>query len=78
MEIIANNIANAQSTRTPNGGAYRRQEVVFEAIINENDRNRPGGVCAAEVMDDPSEMPTVFNPGHPDADADGFVTLPNV
>lgn len=81
MEVIANNIANAQTTRTPNGGPFRRQDVVFEAALAEQTRTGPAGlrgVRAAEVVDDPSELPRIFNPGHPDADADGFLTLPNV
>jgi len=87
MEVIANNIANAQSTRTPAGGPFRRQDVVFEAALAEAGPGRSaaaaqagglGGVRTAEVVDDPSELPKVYNPGHPDADPDGFVTLPNV
>jgi flagellar basal-body rod protein FlgC len=85
MEVIANNIANAQTTRTPDGGPFRRQDVVFEAALAEHlaPRDSRGanwlrGVRAAEVVDDPSELPRIFNPGHPDADADGFLTMPNV
>src|SRR5262245_38728286 len=77
MEVIANNLANAQTTRGPNGGPYRRQDVIFEAAIGEH-RGGPNGVRAVEVVDDQSELPRVFNPGHPDADADGMLTLPNV
>jgi len=84
MEVIAQNIANAQTTRTAAGGPYRRQEVVFEAAMAEV--MRPGssprtgmhGVRVVEVVPDPSESPRVFNPGHPDADREGFLTLPNV
>ncbi len=84
MEVVANNIANANSTRTPQGGPYRRQDVVFAAVLGQRLRATQGGVAlgggvrAADVVDDPSELPRVFNPGHPDADADGFVTMPNV
>jgi flagellar basal-body rod protein FlgC len=77
MEVIANNIANAQTTRSPNGGPYRRQDVVFETVLG-NHKQGGQGVRAAEIIDDPSELPKIFNPGHPDADADGFLTLPNV
>ena len=78
MEVIANNIANAQTTRTANGGPYRRQDVIFEAALGDQNQRGPHGVRAAEVVDDPSELPRIFNPGHPDADSDGYLTLPNV
>lgn len=83
MEVIANNVANAMATRTPGGGgAFRRQEVLFEAILN--DQAGPGespglgGVRVVGVVDDPTELPRIHDPGHPDADAEGFVTVPNV
>lgn len=81
MEVVANNIANASVTRTPEGGAYRRKDVVFEAVMT--DANRPGqsglgGVRTVGVVEDMSELPRLHQPGHPDADADGFVTMPNV
>ncbi len=86
MEVIANNIANANSTRTPEGGAYRRKDMVFEAVLDraamtgvEGKRGKHlGGVRSLGVVDDRSEMPQVYNPGHPDANAEGFVTMPNV
>jgi flagellar basal-body rod protein FlgC len=85
MEVIANNIANALSTRGANGGAYRRQEILFEAVMNEQSLGNPaasgsglGGVRVAGVVDDRSEMPRIFDPSHPDADDGGFVTMPNV
>ena len=83
LEVVANNIANAFTTRTPQGGPFRRQDVVFAAILNDQvrggrQRGPLGGVQAVEVADDPSELPRVYNPGHPDADASGYVTMPNV
>lgn len=81
MEVIANNIANAQSTRSANGGPYRRQDVVFAELLG---GARPdgtpvlGGVQAVELIEDPSELPRVHMPGHPDADKDGYVRMPNV
>jgi flagellar basal-body rod protein FlgC len=82
MEVIANNIANAQSTRTPGGGPFRRQDVVFETVLAQHAKagtaGALGGVRTVDVVDDPSEPQRVYNPGHPDADADGFVSLPNV
>ncbi|MFO0966546.1 MAG: flagellar basal body rod protein FlgC [Gemmataceae bacterium] len=82
MEVVAQNIANAHTTRTPQGGPYRRQQIVFSALL-EQQRGRGrtpamGGVQVVNVIDDPSELPRIHQPGHPDADADGFVTMPNV
>jgi flagellar basal-body rod protein FlgC len=83
MEVIANNVANAFSTRTPQGGPFRRQDVVFAALLNNHVKagqgtSSLGGVRAVDVVDDPGELPRVYNPGHPDADGNGFVTMPNV
>jgi flagellar basal-body rod protein FlgC len=82
MEVIANNIANAQSTRSANGGPYRRQDVVFSELVS----GRTGGdghlvlqgVEAVERVEDQSELPRIYMPGHPDADAEGYVRFPNV
>ncbi len=79
MEVIANNLANAFSTRSVTGQPYRRKDVVFEAVL----RNRLGkaeldGVRVAGIEDDPSDFIRVYQPGHPDADADGYVLYPNV
>jgi flagellar basal-body rod protein FlgC len=82
MEVIANNVANANSTRSANGGPYRRQDVVFAEVLG--GAMKPGGlpdlrgVQPIEVVEDPSDLPRVYMPGHPDADAEGFVRLPNV
>lgn len=88
MEVAANNIANANSTRTSSGGAYRRQQVIFAADMEHAlstggaiaSRKQPqlGGVRVLGVEPDESELPTVFNPGHPDANASGLVEMPNV
>lgn len=81
MEVIANNIANANSTKSANGGPFRRQEVVFAELLGKAaDGGTPtlGGVQAVEVVEDPSELPKVYMPGHPEADPDGMVTMPNV
>ena len=84
MEVVANNIANANSTRTPEGGAYRRRDVVFSAVFNEHVRSqasmssRLGGVRVMSIQPDRSELPLVYNPSHPDSNADGYVTMPNV
>src|SRR5436309_460453 len=84
MEVVANNIANAYSTRSPNGGPYRRQEVVFSAVLNERlrgagqDKQPLGGVRVDGISEDASDFSRVYNPGHPDADTEGFVLMPNV
>lgn len=84
MEVVANNIANANSTRTPEGGPFRRQDVVFSALLddrlNSTGAGNPhlGGVEIVGVQDDQTEFPRVYSPGHPDADASGMVTMPNV
>ena len=71
LDVISQNIANAETTRTPEGGPYRRKVVVFE-------RGLAGGVRAGEVLEDTSRGSLDYEPGHPDADANGFVRRPNV
>lgn len=77
LETISNNLANATSTRTPAGGPYRREMPVFQEILNQ-ETGMAQGVEATGVVKDQSTLPRVYNPGHPDADAQGFVTMPNV
>lgn len=91
MDVIANNLANSQTTRTENGTPFRRQEVVlqsnsqtFAGVLNKEvaARVQPGGegggVRVVEVAEDPTPNRRVYDPGHPDADADGYISLPNV
>ena len=89
MEVIANNVANALSTRTAAGGPYRRQDVLFESVMQDQMEGgvkaaappggmRIGGVRVVGIQDDMSELPRLHDPGHPDADSDGYVTMPNV
>lgn len=87
METVANNIANASVTRTPEGGPFRRKDVVFETALSRSSQFHSGtanttsglaGVNVVGIVDDQSELPRIHNPGHPDADPDGFVTMPNV
>jgi flagellar basal-body rod protein FlgC len=81
MEVIANNIANANSTRTANGGPFRRQDVIFAEVLGRaGSGGLPalGGVEAVELVEDPSEFVLAHMPGHPDADANGMVRMPNV
>lgn len=75
MRIIAENIANANSTsRTPGGDPYRRQVPVFEPLRTDAGQ----GVKMVRVTPDQSEFKTEYDPGHPSADAEGYVKLPNV
>ena len=79
MNVIANNVANALTTRTPEGGAFRRQMAVFRG----NQLRGPltadkFGVEATQIKPDISPLKQVYNPGHPDANADGYVNYPNV
>lgn len=77
MEVIANNIANANTTRSPQGGPYRRREVVFSTALA-SAADEGSGVHVVGVQADESPLPRVYRPGHPDADGDGMVTMPNV
>lgn len=84
MEVIANNIANANTTRSITGGPYRRQEMVFseafDLAVADAKFNPHGfqGVRVKGVEGDLTEFPQVYNPGHPDADENGMVQMPNV
>lgn len=83
LDVIANNLANANTTRTSGGGAYRRQVVVFgsreQAGAGWPVAEQAGqGVRVVGIRPDTSPLRRVYNPGHPDADAEGYVTMPNV
>lgn len=89
LDIIANNVANAETTRTTAGGAYQRQDVVFTpanqhaflpAFLNASHRvSAPtGGVQVSQVVTSQEAGPRVYDPTHPDADEAGYVTYPNV
>ena len=87
MDVIAQNIANANTTRTENGGAYRRKTVVFEEqdttsfdhMLNGYMSNyEPNGVKVTKIVEDPSDLRLVYEPDNPDANADGYVEMPNV
>lgn len=90
LDVVADNIANMQTTRTENGGPYRRKMVVLEAqqpsfqqimegVINGQQVNPAGdGVRAVAVIEDQTELSPVYDPTHPDANEDGYVMMPNV
>lgn len=83
MEVISQNIANANTSRGPDGKPYQRQEVVFEAMLN---RQMVGGtqdagskgVHVSRITKDSSPPRLVYNPGHPDANPQGMVAMPNI
>jgi len=78
MEVIAQNIANAQTTRDANGGAYQRKIVAFEAMMGDREDGVTQGVRVAGILPDPTPGPLVYNPNHPHANAEGMVLMPNV
>jgi len=73
MRVIANNVANAETTETAAGGPYRRRQVLFRAVMDGLEGVEVTGIVPAG---DPPRM--VFEPGHPDANAQGYVAMPNV
>ncbi|WCJ58232.1 flagellar basal body rod protein FlgC [Fontisphaera persica] len=82
MEVIGQNIANANTTRGVDGKPFRRQQVVFESLLRQ-ELGRPGAagpakVTVSKIVPDPRPFRLVYNPGHPDADAQGMVALPNI
>ena len=84
-EVLVENLANADTTRTPEGGPYRRKDVVFETSPVAEEFSSifarqvgAGGVAVAGVVTDTSEPERRYMPGHPDADADGYVAFPRV
>ena len=78
MNVIASNLANANSTRTEEGGPYKRQDVVFSSTSVGTNPLDFKGVRVAEVVADGKPPKMVYDPGHPDADKDGFVAMPNI
>jgi flagellar basal-body rod protein FlgC len=83
LNIIANNIANANTTRDADGRVYRRQQVVFESVLE----RQSGGVGissqvplvrVSEIRDDGRALKEVYMPSHPEANAQGIVQLPNI
>ena len=91
MDVVADNLANVNTTRTPGGGPFRRRRVVFEerpegsaGFSSALRRAAAGtnfglnGVAVARVEEDPSPPRRVYDPGHPDAQPDGYVEMPNI
>jgi len=94
MDIIAANIANAHTTRTPEGGPYKRKDLVFAALPYDEggqpksfldmlikageEEKDPQGVYVATIVEDKGEPKMVYDPDHPDANAEGYVAYPNI
>jgi flagellar basal-body rod protein FlgC len=75
MNVIASNIANVNSTRTPEGGPYRKKDVVFESYMFDESSV---GVNIPKIVEDERPFKTVYDPSHPDANKDGYVSYPNI
>jgi flagellar basal-body rod protein FlgC len=78
LNIASSNLANAETTRTAEGGPYKRLDPVFQAVSVTGQPGGPEGVAVAELAVDQSAGKKIYSPGHPDADPEGFVTMPNV
>ena len=91
LDVVSENITNRTTTRTEGGGAYRRKMVVFEAegerspfqaaldrALGRGASGTAGGVRVPEIVEDPSDFKLVYDPEHPDANAEGYVEMPNV
>jgi flagellar basal-body rod protein FlgC len=85
-QVVATNMANAQTTRTPGGGPYRRQLVVFQSVLRPKislalhmlGEQTPAALRVAGVVGDARPFVMRYEPGHPDADAKGYVAFPQV
>ena len=91
LDVVSENITNRTTTRTEGGGAYRRKMVVFEAegerspfqaaldrALGRGASGTAGGGRVTEIVEDPSDFKLVYDPEHPDANAEGYVEMPNV
>ncbi len=89
MTVVAGNMANSETTRTPEGGPYRRRDIIFQSapadgeFSSELDKlsertNDPQGVEVVGVKQSNRPPRKLFDPHHPDADGDGYVALPNI
>jgi len=75
MNVISSNIANAQTTRTDEGGPYKRKDVTLKSATFEE---ALAGVEVDSITADPTPGERIYNPSSPDADKDGYVTMPNI
>ncbi len=84
-ELLVENLANAETTRTPDGGPYKRKDVVFQSDPQSSAFSsvfqtelQATGVAASDVVEDTREPDRRYMPGHPDADASGYVAFPRI
>lgn len=84
MDVIAGNIANVNTTRTAEGGPYRKKSVVFQEKLNEcialpfDTGSASSGVKVAGIVESEEPPLLVYQPDHPDANEEGYVAMPNV
>jgi flagellar basal-body rod protein FlgC len=87
MNAISSNLANINTTRTPEGGPYRRKDVVFETtnpseifgdVLQEKMNSNLDGVTVAEVREDPKAVKLKYDPTNPDANEEGYVAIPDI
>lgn len=78
IDTISSNIANSETTRTQDGGPYRRRVPIFSEYLMKDGKLRSSGVRVVRIEEDPSPFRLVYDPTHPDADENGYVSLPNV
>jgi len=84
IDVVSSNLANIETTQTPDGGPYQKRDVVFRSVPSQDrsfDRilgNIIQGVEVAEIRKNPAPPKLVHDPSHPDADAKGFVAMPNM
>ncbi len=79
MNTIASNMANAQSTKTEDGGPYVKKNVIFKTVLmGQNKSDGLEGVKVAGVVEDTKPPIVIYDPGHPDADENGNVSMPNI
>ncbi|MGA1847107.1 flagellar basal body rod protein FlgC [Deferribacter abyssi] len=75
INVISSNLANANTTRTKEGGPYKRKDIVFREILN---GELAGGVKVEKVIEDEKPPVLKYDPGHPDANEEGYVAYPNI
>jgi flagellar basal-body rod protein FlgC len=81
LNVISQNLANSDTTRTENGEPYRRKIVTFEEVLNGEtgrQKNKFGGVKVNSIEEDITPFKLVYNPDHPDSNDEGYVRMPNV
>jgi flagellar basal-body rod protein FlgC len=87
INLISGNLANVQTTRTKQGGPYRRKEAIFAAqpvnpsfkkILADRQNSQLSGVKVVKIIEDPNPPVMKYDPQHPDADDQGYVAMPNI